>query len=372
MLLDVDRAEEARAGFAAEVTRGATPDALTNLGLAEQTLGLVAESRSRFEAALALDPEHRVASWNLALLDLREGRYAEGFARYDAAWPGTFERNVSRREMGRPAWRGESLGGRSILLHGAEGIGDTLQGLRFVAAVARQAARTVLEVQRGLGSLARSLATDNPVEVIEMGEPLPATDVHAPLHALPARLAADASAIGVAGGYVSAPEDRALAWRSRLGNNRVKHVGLAWRGNPTHPDDRHRSMSLARLRPLFAAEGVRLVSLQLNPPPEDVATLTEPGAPDRMGETTESFGDTAGLVAALHLVITVDTSLAHLAGALGRPVWILLGARPDWRWLRSGERTAWYPTARLFRSTGDWESVVSGVRDELRGFVAGR
>jgi hypothetical protein len=294
------------------------------------------------------------------LLDLRLGRYAEGFARYDAAWPGTFERNVSRREMGRPAWRGESLEGRSILLHGAEGIGDTLQGLR-----------TVLEVQRGLGPLARSLATDKPIEVIEMGEPLPATDVHAPLHALPARLGADANSIGVAGAYVSAPEDRVLAWRSRLGNERVKRVGLAWRGNPTHPDDRYRSMSLAHLRPLFATEGVQLVSLQLNPPAEDVATLTEPGAPDRVGETTESFGDTGALVAALDLVITVDTSLAHLAGALGRPVWILLGTRPDGRWLLSGEGTAWYPTARLFRSTGDWESVVSGVRDELRRFVAG-
>jgi ADP-heptose:LPS heptosyltransferase len=113
------------------------------------------------------------------------------------------------------------------------------------------------------------------------------------------------------------------------------------------------------------------VSLQLNPAADDATVLAEPGAPDRVGETTDGLADTAGLVAALDLVITVDTSLAHLAGALGRPVWILLGTRPDWRWLRSGERTMWYPTARLFRSEGDWDAVVSGVRDELRRFVAG-
>jgi len=371
MLLELGRSEDAHAGLLAEVARAATPDALTNLGLAEQALGHADEARARFEAALALDPAHRLASWNLALLDLGEGRWAEGFQRYDAAWPGTFERNVSRREMGRPAWRGESLEGRSILLHGDEGLGDTLQGLRFVAAVARQAARTVLEVQRGLGPIARTLPTEKPLEVIEMGDALPATDVHAPLHALPARLGADATSIGVVSAYVTPPAERVLAWRSRLHDKGVKHVGLAWRGNPTHPDDRYRSMALARLRPLFGIEGVRLVSLQLNAPAEDSVVLSEPGAPDRVGETTDGLADTAGLIAALDLVITVDTSLAHLAGALGRPVWILLGTRPDWRWLRSGERTAWYPTARLFRSEGDWDAVVSRVGGELRGFVAG-
>ncbi|QJR12430.1 Cell division coordinator CpoB [Usitatibacter rugosus] len=371
MLLELGRPEAARAGLVAEVARAATPDALTNLGLAEQALGHPDEARAKFESALALDPAHRLASWNLALLDLREGRWKEGFERYDAAWPGTFGRNVSRREMGRPAWRGESLEGRSILLHGDEGLGDTLQGLRFVAAVARQAARTVLEVQRGLGPLARTLATDKPIEVIEMGDTLPATDVHAPLHALPARLGADATSIAVASAYVTPPAERVLEWRSRLQDDRLKHVGLAWRGNPTHPDDRYRSMALARLRPLFDVEGSRLVSLQLNPTGDDVAVLAERGAPDRVGETTDGLADTAGLIAALDLVITVDTSLAHLAGAMGRPVWILLGTRPDWRWLRSGERTAWYPTARLFRSEGDWDAVVSGVRGELRGFVAG-
>ena len=367
MLLELDRPGDARAGLVAEVARAATPDALTNLGLAEQALGHPEEARSRFEAALALDPAHRLASWNLALLDLREGRWEEGFARYDAAWPGSFGRNVSRREMGRPTWRGEALEGRSILLHGDEGLGDTLQGLRFVAPVARAAARTVLEVQRGLGPLARTLLTDKPIEVIEMGDPLPATDMHAPLHALPARL----GGIVTASAYVTAPSERVLAWRSRLKDERLRHVGLAWRGNPTHPDDRYRSMALARLRPLFGVEGVRLVSLQLNPAGDDAKVLAEPRAPDRVGETTEGLADTAALIAALDLVITVDTSLAHLAGALGRPVWILLGTRPDWRWLRSGERTAWYPTARLFRSEGDWDAVVSGVRDELRRFVAG-
>ena len=235
------------------------------------------------------------------------------------------------------------------------------------AGVARRAARVVLEVPRALAPLARSLGEG--VEIVEAGTALPATDLHAPLHGLPARLGVAAK--GAAVPYLRAAADRVAHWRAALGTVPGVQVGLAWRGNPAHPEDRLRSIALERLQPLFGVTGARLVGLQLDPPPEDAAALARPGAPQPLADPARGMAETAALVSALDLVISVDTSIAHLAGALGRPAWILLCARADWRWLEGTERTEWYPTATLHRAArGErWDEVAQRMRSELQRFV---
>jgi len=369
-LLALDRPEEAIPGLERRLAGGARDaDTLVNLGLARQAQGDHESARSAFEEALAITPGHRLAGWNLALLELRRGESASGFARYEAHWPGTSRVNPAR-DFARPLWgAGESLEGRTLLLHADEGLGDTIQSLRFVPEIARRASSVVLEVPRGLAPLARSLRT--PVEVVEAGEALPATDLHAPLHVLPARLGESWASFAEPSPYLHADAERVAHWRERLGAGGGTCVGVAWRGSASYADDRFRSMDLARLRPLFGMEGVRLVSLQLDPPGRDAAALAEPGAPEPLAQAARGMAETAALVAALDLVISVDTAIAHLAGALGRPVWVLLASRADWRWLEGTDRTAWYPAATLFRAArGEtWDDVTPRVRDALRRFV---
>jgi len=367
-LVALDRHAEAIPALEQRLVRGPRDaDTLVNLGLARQAEGNFDAAMAAFEEALRQSPGHRLAGWNLALLALRLGHSERGFALYEAYWPGNSRVNRVR-DFARPSWEpGDAIAGRSVLLHADEGLGDTIQYLRFVPEVVRRASRVVLEVPRALAPLARSL--DEGFVIVEAGTALPATDLHAPLHGLPARLGA--KALGAPVPYLRAGKDRVAHWRETLGSVPGLHVGLAWRGNPSHPEDRLRSIALEQLQPLFGVPGVHLVSLQLDPPPEDAAALAQPGAPDPVAETARGMAETAALVSALDLVITVDTSIAHLAGALGRPTWILLAARADWRWLEGAERTAWYPTATLHRAArGErWDEVARRIRSELQRFV---
>lgn len=364
-LVALDRHAEAIPGLERRLAHARDADTLVNLGLAREAQGEHAAARAAFEEALALAPGHRLAGWNLALLELRLGE--NGFARYEAHWPGN-SRTHKVRELARPLWTsGESIAGRSVLLHADEGLGDTIQQLRYVPDVVRLASRVVLEVPSTLAALARSIGEG--FEIVEAGGALPATDLHAPLHALPARLGGDR--LGERVPYLRADAGRIAHWRERLGTASELRVGLAWRGNPAHPEDGRRSVALARLRPLFDVPGVRLVSLQLDPPAEDAPALAEPGAPEALAESARGMAETAALIGALDLVISVDTSIAHLAGALGGPAWILLAARADWRWLEGTERTGWYPNATLFRAARgeNVDEAVLRMRSALQRFV---
>lgn len=366
-LIALDRPAEAIAGLEEALAGARTPDTLVNLGLARQALGEHALALAAFEEALALDPGHRLAGWNLALAELRRRKLRRGFELYEAHWPGA-SRAHAARDFGRALWRiGEPLGGRTVLVHADEGLGDTIQYLRFVPGLARDSRRVVLELPRGALPIAGHLG----VEVVERASALPATDVHVPLHGLPLRAGASFERLGEAVPYLHADEDRVARWRARLGAHGATTVGIAWRGSASYPDDRLRSIPLSRLRALFGLEGVRLVSLQLDPPAEDLAVLGEPGAPDRIGEQARDLRETAALAAALDLVVSVDTALAHLAGALGRPTWVMLPARSEWRWFDLATESAWYPTATLFRAAhGEaWEDVARRVRSALQRFV---
>ncbi len=273
-----------------------------------------------------------------------------------------------RRALGRPLWLGEyPLHRKTILLHAEQGLGDTIQFARYAPLLARMGAKVVLEVPAELAALLGRVA--GLAGIVASGEPLPAFDVHCPMGSLPLALRTEATALPAAIPYLEASEERIAKWRSRLAELPAPRVAIAWSGRAAHPNDRNRSIALARLAPLFALEAVSFISVQRELRGEDAQALARLPRIAHLGEELHDFDDTAAVLALADLVISVDTSVAHLAGAMGRPAWILLPFAPDWRWMLRREDSPWYPTARLFRqdALGDWDSVIARARGELAG-----
>jgi hypothetical protein len=263
------------------------------------------------------------------------------------------------------------LAGRTILLHAEQGLGDTLQFVRYAPLVKARGGTVVLEVQEPLFSL---VATCPGVDrLVALGAPLPPFDTHAPLLSLPGLLATDLASIPVEVPYLAADPALVEHWKAVRSPVRWLKVGIAWQGNPRHVNDRHRSLPLARFEPLARLEGVRLLSLQRGPGSEQLAGAAGWMTAD-LGDALECFRDTAAAIRNLDLVVTVDSAVAHCAGALAAPVWVLLPYAPDWRWLLGRDDSPWYPTMRLFRQAapGDWDGVIDRVRVALAELAADR
>ncbi len=322
-------------------------DAHNNRGRVLHELGRTGEAALAYRQAVALAPDYAEAHWNAALNLLLAGDYPAGWQEYEWRWKK--ESFTSRRRHFRqPQWRGEPLQGRSILLHAEQGLGDTLQFLRYLPRLQALDAELVLEVQPPLKALCAQ--SFDGVRVLAQGEALPHTDVHCPLLSLPLAFGDTLASIPGEQAWLR-PEAAALAgWQSRLARVPGPRIGLVWSGSPAHQDDAFRSLPLSAFSPLQAVEA-NFVSLQKTLRPTDRQAFEQwPGLVDA-GSGLGDFADTAALVAALDLVITVDTSVAHLAGALGVPVWILLSPTPEWRWLQERTDSPWYPSARLWRRT---------------------
>jgi hypothetical protein len=337
-------------------------------GLALEALGRHSDARDAFGRAVALDPGYADAHLSHAHALLRTGDLRRGFAEYEWRWRRS-DVGGHLRGFAKPLWLGEFPPARkTILLHAEQGLGDTIQFFRYVPAVARLGARVVLEVPAELRTLLADL--DGVADLVVRGDPLPDFDLHCPLPSLPRALGTDLAGIPADVPYLRAGEGALAAWRGRLGDTARPRVALAWSGRPTHRHDRHRSIDLARLAPVLAQD-VEILSVQKDVRPQDAAALAASGAV-ALGETLGDFTDTAAVLTLADLVVTVDTSVAHLAGALGRPVWILLPFVSDWRWLLGRDDSPWYPTARLFRqpALGDWDSVANRVADELQQWSA--
>jgi predicted O-linked N-acetylglucosamine transferase (SPINDLY family)/ADP-heptose:LPS heptosyltransferase len=362
-LLRLDRVAEAEAMHRESITL--KPD----FAEAHYNLGVVLHQQGRFDEALAsygeavrLNAEFVDARWNSAFLLLSLGRYAEGWREHEWRWG---RKQQPPRSFPRPLWKGEPATGRTILLHAEQGIGDTLQFVRYAPLVAARGASVLLQVPRTLQRLVdRSLGER--IEVLADGDVLPPFDLHSPLLSLPLACETTLETIPARMPYLSADAGVVARWRERIGTGRGPKIGLVWAGNPQHKNDQNRSIALERLLPLLDSVEARWFSLQVGERASDLARL----APGRMTDLAEGFADfaeTAGAVDNLDLVIAVDTAVAHLAGALGKPVWILLAAVPDWRWLLERNDSPWYPTARLFRQPerGDWDSVVAALREAL-------
>ena len=344
--------------------------ALNNRGFALQALNRHNEALASYSRALELQKDFADAHFNQAISLLTIGDFRRGFEKYEWRWRRT-GMPAQRRSYSRPLWLGEyPLRGRTILLHAEQGLGDTIQFARYIGLLARAGARVVLEVQPQLKASLGQI--EGVAAVVARGEPLPPFDVHCPLGSLPLAFKTEPATIPSTGSYLAANDAHIDKWRPRLEALARPRVAVAWSGNPEHMNDRNRSIALPRLAPLWSASTARFVAIQRDLRSGDAELLAQEPRVTQIGTGLDDFADTAAVFTLIDLVITVDTSVAHLAGAMGRPVWILLPFSPDWRWTLAGESSAWYPTARLFRqpSLGDWDSVIERLRGELGRFAA--
>jgi Flp pilus assembly protein TadD len=349
-----------------EVVRLAPAHALahTNLGSALTDLGELDEAIAQLRRGVALAPANAEGHAALASALLLAGQMREGWVEYEWRWR---IKGAAAPPVQCPQWDGSPLAGRRVLLWSEQGLGDTLQFVRYAPMVAqRGAGEVVLRVQPALKSLVESVG--GVTRCIAVGDALPAVDVHCPLASLPRLFGTDAASIPADVPYIDPPPEKVQSWRERLrrvGNERL--VGLCWAGKPEHPNDASRSIGLDRLAAaLRAVDGARWISLQKGHAAAQAPTAGIPLQDDT--HLLETFCDTAALVANLDLVITVDTSVAHLAGAMARPVWTMIPIRADWRWLAAcSDTTPWYPTMRLFRQApGEpWERVAERVARAL-------
>ena len=341
--------------------RPAFAEAHNNLGLAWHEQARLDEAIGSVRQAIALRPDYPDAHKNLALLLLTVGDLPAGWAEYEWRWQ-TAHQRAARRDFPRPQWRGEAAEGRTLLIHAEQGFGDMVQFCRYVPMAAARGLRVILEVQAPLLRLLRGLPGAD--QVLAFGEALPEFDLHCPILSLPLAFGTTLASIPSAGPYLRADAAGVAAWRTRLAaTGQDLRVGLAWAGNPLAGADRRRSIAPDRLAPLFDVSGVRFFTLQKGGP----AAPARFPLTDHM-EAMADFADTAALIAALDLVISVDTAVAHLAAALGKPVWLLDRFAPCWRWLLGRRDSPWYPTLRLYRQTrpDDWESVLAEVARDLR------
>lgn len=328
------------------------------------------EALASYEKALALRPDYVEAHWNEAYLRLLTGDFERGLTRSEWRWNNPAS-GLERRDLTQPLWLGgAAIEGKTILLHSDQGMGDAIFFCRYVPLLAARGARVIVEVEEPLRALMSGLA--GVAQCVSRTEPAPDFDLHCPMSSLPLAFETRLATIPGTTPYLGVPE-RGREWEARLPPHDRPRIGLAWSGNPRHSNDHSRSIALNAMAPLFDLPA-RFVSLQTDVRPDDAVTLRAERRVLDLAPRMTNFADTAALISQLDLVVSVDTSVAHLAGALGTPVWILLPFSPDWRWLLDRQDSPWYPTARLFRQgkAREWQGVVADVRDALDEFVQQR
>lgn len=357
-LLAAKRDDEAEAAFnRARELEPDNCDAAINLANLMVAQGRLAEAETVLAHAMARLPDDPEIRFNLALVLLRQGRMAEGWREYECRWSlASFQ--PYRRDFGKPQWTGEAFEGRILLIHAEQGFGDALQIARLIPRVADLGGAVVVECRPGL---ARLFATLDPrIRVVAVGEVLPSFDLHVPMMSLPACLGITLDDLPGPVPYLSAPEPDRFADLAAVPGLKV---GVVWAGSATRRADGRRSLGAADLAPLMAVPGIALYSLQVGgdgAPPDGMVDL----AP-----RLKDFADTAAAITMLDLVVTVDTAVAHLAGAMAKPVWVMLSKPCDgFLWMEDRADSPWYPSARLFRQPveGDWAAVVAEIASELK------
>jgi tetratricopeptide (TPR) repeat protein len=351
---------------------GFAPDhagAWLNRGQALAALNRHDDAIASYGKVNALRKDDPDAHFNEALALLTLGDYRRGFAEYEWRWRRTGM--PAQQARGRPLWLGEyPVGHKTILVHAEQGLGDTIQFARYVPQLAAAGARVVLEAQPELTTLMARL--DGVAAIIARGEAPPSFDVHCPLGSLPLAFKTEPGTVPAQVPYLAADDAHLAKWSHRLGALERPRIALSWSGNPNHVNDRNRSIAFAVLTTLFSIPA-RFISVQREVRSGDAEKLTAASGVTHVGGELEDFSDTAAAIALCDLVISVDTAVAHLAGAMGRPLWMLLPFNPDWRWTLQGEASPWYPTARLFRQSalGDWDGVIARLGGELAQFTSG-
>ena len=343
-------------------------EAWANKGATLHELKRHDEAIAHYDKALSLKPEYHDASWNKSLCLLLQGDFENGLQLYESRWTSEKVSEIAgKRFFDRPAWLGaESLKDKNILLYGEQGLGDFIQFCRYVKLVTGLGANVILEVPKGLTSLMKGL--DGISQLVIKGEGLPFFDYQCPLLSLPLAFKTNLDTIPNPSRYINLDNhpNKINEWTARLGSKLKPRVGLVWSGNPHHNNDHNRSILLRDILP-FLPNQCEYVSLQKEVREVDKLMLdTNPHILNFAGHLND-FLDTAALIDNLDLVISVDTSVAHLSGALGKETWVLLSHVPDWRWLLDRGDSPWYPSMKLYRQTsiGNWNSALDKVKSDL-------
>ncbi len=355
-LKDCDRLDEAIACHLKSVElSGDQATAHHNLGISYRQAGRYREAIAAFERALELKPGWTSASWDLALARLHVGDFKGGWPLYETRWQ---LGELTMPKLSKPLWDGGPVAGKTVLLHSEQGFGDAIQCVRYAKAlIGRGAQRVLLDCKP---PLARLFATVDGIDmIVPRGERLPPFDVHCPLNSLPGLFGTDTTTIPGTTPFVKAPEGGAVKFAPALAlaGNRLK-VGIVWSGSVTFKDNRHRAASLTRFLMAFGLPEVCLFSLQKGPPEAELKRLGPDAPVVDLAPLIEDFADTAAAIEQLDLVVMTDSSVAHLCGALDRPVWVLLPFHAHWLWLENDhDTTPWYPSIRFFRQgrTNDWD-----------------
>jgi tetratricopeptide (TPR) repeat protein len=363
------------------------PEPLCDMAIALHDLGRYDEALALCRRALEIAPDYPSSHWAHGLLLLRTGQFLEGWREYEWRWKCDYFPSA-RWSFPQPQWDGSPLAGRTILFHAEQGFGDTLHFIRYVCLVAQRLAagdtgKLILQCQPQLKELFGCLPGIS--QFLTPDDPLPSFDVHLPLMSFPYIFGTTVETIPANVPYLHPDPHKAALWRDRLAASDgappgTRRVGLVWHGNVLHRNDRHRSMTLSALAPLSAVPGICFHSLQIGSAAAEIHQLAEAaGGVGGSGggrvldhaNDLHSFSDTAAVIANLDLVIAVDTAVAHLAAAMGKPTWVMLSLPAEWRWLLYRDDSPWYPTVRLFRQTraDDWPPVVASVRDALTTFA---
>ena len=332
-----------------------------NLGLALRDLGDVDRTMDSFDTALSKNPDHVECHWDRALTRLLMGDYKTGFAEYDWRWKLL---RSPPRGYSEPQWDGKKFKGKTLLIHQEQGFGDMIQFARYLPMVKARGGVVVVEVHPELSRLFSAI--DGPDKVVNRGAPLPRFDLFIPMITLARIFETDTETIPAETPYMRAPEMETLRLPPALDGQ--SRVGIAWAGRPTHKNDANRSCALTHFIDLASVPGVNIFSLQKGPREADIVEHGCAALIANMGPRLNDFADTAAILEQLDLVITVDTAVAHLAGALGKEVWVALPFAPDWRWLLGTDKSPWYPTMKLFRqgSPGDWDGVFADIHRALQ------
>jgi tetratricopeptide (TPR) repeat protein len=347
-----------------------------NIGGVLSDSGRWAEALAAYEDAVRAVPDSAEAEHNLAVALLLQGRMTEGWAAFESRWRlDTVARY--QRPFPQPPWAGEDLAGRTLLVHEEQGFGDTLQFCRYVPALAERCDRLVFEIRPELVPLLRRSLGSAQLDILPRSarfpgvDGLPATDFHCPLLSVPRILGTIVETIPATVPYLHADPAAVSDWAARLAALPRPRIALVWAGQPALTFDAERSIALAELAPLARVSGVSFVSLQKGPGAAQAAAPPPGLALHDFTSELKDFADSAALLGAIDLVITVDTAAAHLAGGLGKTVWLLNRHWSDWRWLLTRDDSPWYPTLRQFRQPrrDDWTSVVAQVAEALQGYV---
>jgi tetratricopeptide (TPR) repeat protein len=365
---------EALEAFQRRVAQSPTDaHAYFSLGNIYTELGLHHEALQNFERAILLQPQQAEFHFSMAFLLLLLGDYARGWQEYEWRWR-MDALNAPLRRFSQPLWNGEAFEGKTLLVHGETGLGDMLQFVRYARLAAQRCARVIVECQPALHGLL--LDVDGISQVAVQGTPLPPFDAHLPLIRFPVIYGTTLGNVPWNGPYIRADTGLAAAWQARMPPEHASalKIGLVWSGNPQNPNDRRRSLPLAMLAPLTGIPGTVYYSLQKGPGAAQVADAPAGMHLTDLTQDIGDFADTAALLSQLDLVISIDTSVAHLAGAMGKPVWVLLPFATDWRYHAARDDNPWYPSMRLFRQQrdGDWKALVSQVADAVAAHAASR